>query len=203
MLYNFFGSSPLKNQWRVVYEFMSEQNLLDAASPVSFPSFNELRHNIMCSELKQLYVAITRTRQRLWISENTKELSRPMFDYWKRKCLTQVRKLDDSLAQAMQVASSPEEWKARGIKVQLIKIYFSLLISTHVVFFRALVMLYVMFSVICCSQNDISLPYSGCTYTYDHYVFFSSFLNITMRWQPCALKELEMNYGKKGQRPLA
>ncbi|KAA8529934.1 hypothetical protein F0562_034462 [Nyssa sinensis] len=117
LLYNFFGSSPLKNQWRVIYEFMKEQDLLDATSPNSFPHFTQARHNVLCSELKQLYVAITRTRQRLWICENIEELSKPMFDYWKKKCLVQVRQLDDSLAQAMQVASSPEEWKARGIKL--------------------------------------------------------------------------------------
>lgn len=107
---------------------MAEQELLDATSPESFPSFEETKHNLMCSELKQLYVAITRTRQRLWVSENTEELSRPMFDYWKRKCLVQVRRLDDSLAQAMQVASSPEEWKARGVKVHFIKLYVSAII---------------------------------------------------------------------------
>ncbi|KAJ4710308.1 UvrD-like Helicase, ATP-binding domain, P-loop containing nucleoside triphosphate hydrolase [Melia azedarach] len=44
------------------------------------------------------------------------QLSKPMFDYWKKKFLIQVRRLDDSLAQAMQVASSPEEWKSQGIK---------------------------------------------------------------------------------------
>ncbi|KAL9416859.1 hypothetical protein AB3S75_039945 [Citrus x aurantiifolia] len=117
LLYNFFGTSPLKNQWRVVYEYMKEQALLDSTSPRSFPSFNEAKHNVLCSELKQLYVAITRTRQRLWIWENMEEFSKPMFDYWKNKSLVQVRQLDDSLAQAMQVASSPEEWKSRGIKL--------------------------------------------------------------------------------------
>ncbi|CAK9141766.1 unnamed protein product [Ilex paraguariensis] len=117
LLYNFFGSSPLRNQWRVLYEFMKKQNLLDSTISKSFPNFSNAKHNILCSELKQLYVAITRTRQRLWICENTEELSKPMFDYWKKRCLVQVRKLDDSLAQAMQVASSPEEWKARGIKL--------------------------------------------------------------------------------------
>ncbi|KAJ4710306.1 UvrD-like Helicase, ATP-binding domain, P-loop containing nucleoside triphosphate hydrolase [Melia azedarach] len=117
LLYNFFGSSPLKNQWRVIYEYMKEQNLLDSTSPRSFPIFDEAKHNVLCSELKQLYVAITRTRQRLWIWENIEELSKPMFDYWKKKLLVQVRQLDDSLAQAMQVASSPEEWKSRGIKL--------------------------------------------------------------------------------------
>ncbi|KAI8552025.1 hypothetical protein RHMOL_Rhmol06G0232600 [Rhododendron molle] len=118
LLYNFFGSSPLKNQWRVIYEFMKEQDLLDPGT--SFSCFNEARHNVLCSELKQLYVAITRTRQRLWICENMEDLSKPMFDYWKKKGLVQVKQLDDSLAQAMQVASSPQEWKERGIKVWLI-----------------------------------------------------------------------------------
>ncbi|XP_060669556.1 uncharacterized protein LOC132800264 isoform X1 [Ziziphus jujuba] len=115
LLYDFFGSSPLTNKWRVIYEYMKEQDLLDSNSP-SFPHFNESKHNILCSELKQLYVAVTRTRQRLWICE-TSEFSKPMFDYWKKKCLVQIMQLDDSLAQAMQVASSPEEWRSRGIKL--------------------------------------------------------------------------------------
>ncbi|XVF85504.1 hypothetical protein PTKIN_Ptkin17bG0122900 [Pterospermum kingtungense] len=115
LLYNFFGTSPLKNQWRVVYEYMNGQGSLEANC--SFPSFKPEKHNILCSELKQLYVAITRTRQRLWICDNVEDFFKPMFDYWKEKCLVQVRKLDDSLAQAMQVASSPEEWKSRGYKL--------------------------------------------------------------------------------------
>ncbi|XAR48022.1 hypothetical protein NMG60_11030712 [Bertholletia excelsa] len=115
LLYNFFGSSPLRNQWRVIYQYMQEQDLLDL--DVSSPSFNQARHNVLCSELKQLYVAITRTRQRLWICEKTEEFCKPVFEYWKKKCLVQVRQLDDSLAKAMQVASSPEEWRTRGIKL--------------------------------------------------------------------------------------
>ncbi|XP_037494074.1 TPR and ankyrin repeat-containing protein 1, partial [Jatropha curcas] len=102
LLYNFFGSSPPRNNWRVVFEYMKEQNLLDESSPV----FNMAKHNVLCSELKQLYVAITRTRQRLWICENLEEFSKPMFDYWKMKALIQVRTLDDLIAQGMQVSSS-------------------------------------------------------------------------------------------------
>jgi hypothetical protein len=121
LLYNFFGTSPLQNRWRVIYdEYMNEQDMLEPTESKSFPSFNDSKHNILCSELKHLYVAITRTRQRLWICENTEEYCRPMFDYWKRKCLVQFKELDDSLAQAMKVASSPEEWKSRGKKVVLI-----------------------------------------------------------------------------------
>ncbi|XP_068331789.1 uncharacterized protein [Pyrus communis] len=117
LLYNFFGSSPMKTKWRVIYDYMKDQYLLDSTLPQRFPRFSEAKHNILCSELKQLYVAVTRTRQRLWVCENAEEISKPMFDYWKKKCLVQVRQLDDSLAQAMQVASSPEEWKSRGIKL--------------------------------------------------------------------------------------
>ncbi|KAI3936307.1 hypothetical protein MKW92_001570 [Papaver armeniacum] len=40
-----------------------------------------------------------------------------MFDYWKKLCLVQVRELDESLVQAMQVTSSKEEWSSRGIKL--------------------------------------------------------------------------------------
>ncbi|EYU30326.1 hypothetical protein MIMGU_mgv1a023558mg, partial [Erythranthe guttata] len=100
LLYNFFGSSPMSDQWRVLYEFLKEKDLLDSATPKSFPSFSESRHNILCSELKQLYVAITRTRQRLWICENNEELSKPILDYWRRLCLVQ-----------------PREWKSQGVKL--------------------------------------------------------------------------------------
>ncbi|KAF7827415.1 recBCD enzyme subunit RecB, P-loop containing nucleoside triphosphate hydrolase [Senna tora] len=117
LLYNFFGSSPLRNRWRLIYGYMKEQEMLDTTTNISHTSFSDSKHNVLCSELKQLYVAVTRTRQRLWICENTEEFSKPMFDYWKKKCLVQTKELDDSLAQAMKVASSPAEWKSRGIKL--------------------------------------------------------------------------------------
>ncbi|MCL7037206.1 hypothetical protein MKW94_023327, partial [Papaver nudicaule] len=115
LLYNFFGTSPLKNQWRVVYGYMKQQNLFSSVEQ-KFPNFSKAKHKLLCSELKQLYVAITRTRQRLWICENVDEFSKPMYEYWKEKSLVQVRELDESLAQAMKVASSKEEWLSRGIK---------------------------------------------------------------------------------------
>lgn len=87
---------------------------------ISFPNFCEERHSLLCSELKQLYVAITRTRQRLWICESVEEFSKPMFDYWRGLCLVELREIDDSLAQAMQTSSTPEEWKSRGVKVGLV-----------------------------------------------------------------------------------
>lgn len=114
-MYNFFGSSPLGKKWSVVYKYMKEQDLIDATSR-RFPLFDESKHSILLSELKQLYVVVASTKRRLWIYDET-ELSEPMFNYWKKKSLVQVWLLDDSLAKAMQVASTSEEWRSRGIEV--------------------------------------------------------------------------------------
>ncbi|MCL7030399.1 hypothetical protein MKW94_022295 [Papaver nudicaule] len=116
LLYNFFGTSSLKSQWRVVYGYMKELNLLDS-NDAKFPKFSNVKHQILCSELKHLYVAITRARQRLWICESIDDFSKPMLDYWKKLCLVQERELDESLVQAMQVTSSKEEWISRGTKL--------------------------------------------------------------------------------------
>lgn len=114
-LYIIFGVSPLKFQLRVFYGYMKERDLLDS-NDVKFPKFSKAKHRILCFELKQLYVAITRTRQRLWICENV-DFSKPMFDYWKKLGLFQVRQLDESLVHTMQVTSSKEEWSSRGTKL--------------------------------------------------------------------------------------
>ncbi|ONK71074.1 uncharacterized protein A4U43_C04F4450 [Asparagus officinalis] len=116
LVYNFFGDSPLQNHWRMIYDYMNSQCLLDPSTN-SFQRFEIAHHNILRSELKQLYVAITRTRQRLWICENHEDYSQPMFDYWNKLGLVKFRWLDSSFAQSMSVASSSEDWRDRGIKL--------------------------------------------------------------------------------------
>ncbi|XP_057251294.1 uncharacterized protein LOC130589375 [Beta vulgaris subsp. vulgaris] len=115
LLYNFFGSSPLKEQWRIIYEYMEKQLCLSISE--TYPSFTNARHDILCYELKQLYVAITRTRQRLWICEDTDGIISPMADYWQKLNLIQSEKLDDLFARSMIVASSLEDWRSRGMKM--------------------------------------------------------------------------------------
>ncbi|VAH52131.1 unnamed protein product [Triticum turgidum subsp. durum] len=117
LLYNFFGSSPLRNKWRVLYGYMKHKAIIAHSEETSHPGFDRSKHYLLCSELKQLYVAITRTRQRLWICENTDDYCRPMFDYWKKLCLVEVRLLDSSLIQAMQTGSSIDDWRLRGTKL--------------------------------------------------------------------------------------
>ncbi|KAH7516697.1 hypothetical protein FEM48_Zijuj10G0162600 [Ziziphus jujuba var. spinosa] len=117
LLYKFFGSSPMQNQWRVIYEYMQTRNLIEPDSAKSFQSFNEAKHKLLCFELKQLYVAITRTRHRLWFFENMGEHCKPLFDYWKKLKVVQVGEIHKSLVEEIQVTSSREDWKSRGVKL--------------------------------------------------------------------------------------
>lgn len=103
-----------------MYEYMKNKNVIASSEEISHPDFNRNKHYLLCSELKQLYVAITRTRQRLWICENADEYCRPMFDFWKKLCIVEVRLLDSSLIEAMQSGSSTDDWRVRGMKVSVI-----------------------------------------------------------------------------------
>ena len=169
---------------------MKEQDLLDATIK-SFPNFNEARHNVLCSELKQLYVAITRTRQRLWICEDVEEFSKPMFEYWKKRGLVQVKQLDNSLAQAMQVASSPEEWKARGIKVCFIGFYYFNFIIAVIIVIMIIIIIITTHKILVVFVSRFIMPlilahplfYESChDFSYKYYLcmFFSFFMSITI-----------------------
>ncbi|KAE8790127.1 putative ATP-dependent helicase [Hordeum vulgare] len=117
LLYNIFSSSPLKNKWRVVYGYMKNKSILSSPEEMSHPDFDRNKHCLLCSELKQLYVAITRTRQRLWICETGDDYCRPMFDFWNKLCLVEVRLLDSSFIEAMKTGSSADDWRRRGTKL--------------------------------------------------------------------------------------
>ena len=107
---------------------MKENGTIVLPEEISYPEFDGNKHFLICSELKLLYVAITRTRKRLWICEDNYDLSHPVFDYWKQLGLVQVRQLDslcsgsqkkDSLcSEEMQKESSTDDWRLRGIKVR-------------------------------------------------------------------------------------
>ncbi|KAK7316642.1 hypothetical protein RJT34_00257 [Clitoria ternatea] len=92
LLYNFFASSPLKRRWGKIYEFMKEKHMLDSRTQANLcKNFDDSKHYVLCSELKQLYVALTRARRKLYICEDADEedFSRPMLDYWKKMNLVQ------------------------------------------------------------------------------------------------------------------
>lgn len=115
LLYNFFNSSPLGHQWRAIYQYMIEQDMLEIA--YNSPNFNQPVRMDLCWELKLLHIAITRSRQRLWIYEDNQEFSNPMVDYWKKLCYIQVKTLDSSIIQAMKARGTKEEWSSLGLEL--------------------------------------------------------------------------------------
>jgi len=68
LLYNFFEDSTVKSEWRVVLNGIDPKKRAGIAAPV----LNELRHVGVYSELKFLYVGLTRARNKLWIWEHLK-----------------------------------------------------------------------------------------------------------------------------------
>jgi ATP-dependent exoDNAse (exonuclease V) beta subunit len=65
LLYDFFKDSPTSTaDWRVIL------NSVDR-SGIAAPRFDELLHTSVCSELKFLYVGLTRARNQLWIWDSS------------------------------------------------------------------------------------------------------------------------------------
>ncbi|KAH9017016.1 P-loop containing nucleoside triphosphate hydrolase protein [Lactarius pseudohatsudake] len=105
LLYNFFEDSTVDvSQWRVVL------NAIDRAqrAKIPAPTFDESRHAGVCSELKFLYVAITRARKNLWVVDRS-ETAEPMRIYWSSNDLFQNCTPGADVPQ-LAVSSSPEEW---------------------------------------------------------------------------------------------
>ncbi|KAH6876648.1 hypothetical protein BKA70DRAFT_1576722 [Coprinopsis sp. MPI-PUGE-AT-0042] len=107
LLYKFFEDSLADlGQWRVVLNLLGS----DAGRlSVPAPRFDETRHAGICSELKFLYVAITRARRNLWIVDCS-EKAEPMKTLWTAKDNIQICKPGSDVPR-LAVSSSPEEWE--------------------------------------------------------------------------------------------
>ncbi|CAI6007409.1 unnamed protein product [Closterium sp. NIES-65] len=121
LVYNFFSGSPMASSWRLLYHYMRDHSLIPSAEDGSgrwqCPSFDPKRHNLLCSELKQLYVVLTRARQRLWIYEEDEGARRPAMDLWGAMGVVAVKALTADLLMSMHTESSPEGWHKRGTKL--------------------------------------------------------------------------------------
>ena len=103
-------------KWRVLYDFMIQKGF-NSCGQNQYPKFDDTKHNLLCGEVKHLYVAITRSKQRLWIYEEKPQYAKPMLDYWKQKGIIQFRSFDRSMLESMHNVSSSEDWRQRGIQV--------------------------------------------------------------------------------------
>ncbi|XP_070564892.1 LOW QUALITY PROTEIN: TPR and ankyrin repeat-containing protein 1-like [Ptychodera flava] len=144
LLYNFFKDSPAQKEWRVVISYLEtlikkggnvrvtrtgqslveidqsetvEQNLT-TTRPLEF---DHDKHKVLNSELKYLYTAVTRARVNVWIFDEDREKRAPMFEYFRKRKLVQVVRIEDNesgqegLSDGMfATTSTRDEWNKRG-----------------------------------------------------------------------------------------
>ncbi|RIA95504.1 hypothetical protein C1645_480447 [Glomus cerebriforme] len=109
LLYNFFTDSPAGLKWRVILSALDDYSK-------GIQTFSHEKHYILSSELKYLYVAITRARQHLWIFDENPEFSDPIRIFWDHDGLVKViQSLEEiSALPTLVKKSSSHEWNRKG-----------------------------------------------------------------------------------------
>ncbi|KIM51664.1 hypothetical protein SCLCIDRAFT_33253 [Scleroderma citrinum Foug A] len=129
-LYEFFKDSIANHsQWRLILQACG-----DRALPVNSPVECEGRYAILCTELKNLYVGITRAKKNLYILDSS-EKSNPMRVYlffecptvyvnvmqvfWNKRGFINIRDAPSSRTNIFQgfMESTPEQWAESGHKL--------------------------------------------------------------------------------------
>ncbi|CAC5364350.1 unnamed protein product [Mytilus coruscus] len=132
LLYNIFTDSEATKEWRVVLSFLeklvkkdskneSKISLQISADSRPLP-FNPKQHKVLNSELKQLYTAITRARQNVWIFDEDKEQRTPIFEYFQALHLVEVV-AEDKEVKSFTRKSTPREWVDKGEEFMKLKMY--------------------------------------------------------------------------------
>ncbi|RIA97743.1 P-loop containing nucleoside triphosphate hydrolase protein [Glomus cerebriforme] len=107
LLYNFFTDSLACQKWRVILSALNENS-------EGVPAFSHEKHYILSSELKHLYVAITRARQHIWICEENTEYIMPIRMYWEHLGLIEVS--HETTLSSLAKKSDSHEWNRQGRK---------------------------------------------------------------------------------------
>ncbi|KAJ7153648.1 P-loop containing nucleoside triphosphate hydrolase protein, partial [Mycena filopes] len=108
LLYNFFeDSAVLEAQWRVVLNALRCPN---DAGPT--PTFHKILHANVCTELKFLYVAITRARNNIWIADSSSK-GEPMRRLWASRNLVRSERLEENTL-GFATSSTAVEWEVRA-----------------------------------------------------------------------------------------
>ncbi|CAG8449773.1 2698_t:CDS:10 [Ambispora leptoticha] len=112
LLYNFFTDSPGRQRWQLILSKSKEAQ-----------EFSYEKYYILSSELKNLYVAITRARQHIWIFDELSEYIEPICKYWGDLELIKVIGSKDTFSTLLKEfptlvkKSSSAEWNQMGKKV--------------------------------------------------------------------------------------
>ena len=133
-LWNFLTDSRAKDEWRLVFSYLVQQDRSqsdavrddlkkrqalerdhDVGGMLRELEFNEQSHQILCSELKHFYTAITRARVRVVIYDQSAVKRAPLFYYLEKRSLCDaVSVLGQTSAHGLAVESKPEEWQVQG-----------------------------------------------------------------------------------------
>lgn len=106
LIYNFFSSTTIGNDWRTLYQYIDPQQ--------RHATFDSRLHSAICCELKLLYVLITRARRNLVIYDDQSPQMIPIFYMWIQRNLINIREYDENIRNIFVKFSSSEEWNARG-----------------------------------------------------------------------------------------
>ena len=102
LLYRFFtDSAASESQWRVLHNLIK-----DTTKPA--PPFDPVKHSVILTELRHLYVAVTRARNRLWIFD-TSDRIKPLKELLVKNGLVKLCRPGDDLPE-MAVSSSRSQW---------------------------------------------------------------------------------------------
>ncbi|PKY41812.1 hypothetical protein RhiirA4_396541, partial [Rhizophagus irregularis] len=114
LLYNFFTHSPARQKWRLILSALDNHSK-------GIQTFSHEKHYILSSELKHLYVAVTRARQHLWIFDEDSELSEPIRIFWgkdgwdKSGLIKVIQSLEElNTLPTLTKKSSSHDWNRKG-----------------------------------------------------------------------------------------
>ena len=109
LIYDFFQDSGF-NTWRLIYH-MSEKDRGD------LPAFDMAKHQLLCVELKKLYVALTRAKSTLWFFDRDLSRRQPILELWSEKGFIRlVESTGNDDITPLAKKSSRQLWKKRGME---------------------------------------------------------------------------------------
>ncbi|CAG8555633.1 6929_t:CDS:10 [Cetraspora pellucida] len=106
LLYDFFTDSPAGQKWRLILSAI--EGYSGGMQTLSYE-----KHYILSSELKHLYVAVTRAREHIWIFDRNPDLGEPIWKYWNHYGLVRTKNDGDPLPNLAK-KSNLHEWNEMG-----------------------------------------------------------------------------------------
>ena len=143
ILFNFFTDSELGlEKWKIlqkIFKVENPTNPIPKSDPTEPPDpstfvdkfrcrveFDASKHSLLCSELKQLYVSITRPKQNLIIFDEDPEKRRYIQELWDSLSLVhfaELNQIESNKIESFIKSSDLNSWKIQGDRMMAHKFY--------------------------------------------------------------------------------